>query len=272
MVCIYELAAISTQLNKFQDLTQQMIKKDTLLLLIPYIGSIFIFFGFIKLLYFYYLFGINISEYLELTEIITLFFKDILFFSALILIITLVSFISFNKNFSNEKNSFDYNENNTIKRLKNYFKGNPIIPLTLLLMGFRHLNLAKGVDSWPFERIILVMWGVNLLLIIVHELNRKYYLLHGKFPNQIYPIMGMIFSVFTVFVLRSAYDEFETIKEKKSTFGSTVQLSDNTIISDSTYYFIGKTKDYIFFHNQRKRQTDIFPVSEVKKIQLKNSR
>ena len=61
--------------------------------IIPFLGSIIITCGYIKLNIYYRHFNIKISEYLEISEVLTLFLNDVIFYSLIVFIIFFFSFL-----------------------------------------------------------------------------------------------------------------------------------------------------------------------------------
>ncbi|MEO8712613.1 MAG: hypothetical protein ABI405_10845 [Parafilimonas sp.] len=61
--------------------------------------------------------------------------------------------------------------------------------------------------------------------------------------------------------------EAQNVKAVKSFTGTTITINGNDVISDSNYYFIGETKEYIFFYNEKTNSPTIYPMEKVEKIQ-----
>ena len=90
---------------------------------------------------------------------------------------------------------------------------------------------------------------------------------HHQFAHQNQDLAyAKLFSVLLILTISSAYSDFHFVKKNKKYFGTSIKLSDRNIISDSNYYFIGKTRNFIFLHDDKKDINDIIPMSEVKML------
>lgn len=70
----------------------------------------------------------------------------------------------------------------------------------------------------------------------------------------------------------SGISEAHKVKLTNYYFGSTFELDDGKIIqSNSEKYYIGKSKEFLFFYKPKEELTQIIPVSRIKNIELKNN-
>ena len=75
--------------------------------------------------------------------------------------------------------------------------------------------------------------------------------------------------VFLNMWVQSAYGEALEVNNNKKYYGVEFQLEDQTIISDSTNYFIGKTKNYLFYYKEKEKQSFAYPMNRIKMISFK---
>ena len=61
---------------------------------------------------------------------------------------------------------------------------------------------------------------------------------------------------------------YEAIKESKKYLGTSFKIENNIIISDSTNYYIGKTKNYIFYYQEENKSTKVYPIKDIKEIEI----
>jgi hypothetical protein len=55
-----------------------------------------------------------------------------------------------------------------------------------------------------------------------------------------------------------------------SAYEVTLVMEDKTLITDKNFRFIGKTKNYIFFYNISKKQSEVYAISEVKNTLIRD--
>ena len=246
--------------------------------LIPYSGTVLIIFGAIKLITFFSFFGVNITPYLDFTEILTLFLNNIIAFGSVFLILNFILFLISPKSIDEEsainiENSTS--EKKIYKRLKYYNGTGPIDMLTitigLILIGIILLFINKS-KIWDIITIGGALWIGFLIKVLVLEVRRQYIIKYEKYPKAIYLQMFLIFVVLLAMTLRTAYKEYDNIKNKKINTGTEITLSNVKITSTKQYYYILNTRNYVFFYDEKNKSCDIFPMAEVKKITLKNSR
>jgi hypothetical protein len=51
--------------------------------------------------------------------------------------------------------------------------------------------------------------------------------------------------------------------------GTVIKTKDTTYISDSTMFYVGKTKEYYFIYNKKKNNAIIIPDGEIEKVTYK---
>ena len=56
---------------------------------------------------------------------------------------------------------------------------------------------------------------------------------------------------------------------RKQPIGNSIIFKNRLVKSTKHYYYIGQTKNYVFFHNDTSNVTDIFPARFVSKLTLK---
>lgn len=145
-----------------------ILEKNKLLKLIPVFGAFFILFGIIKLLVYYNAFNVNIFNYLEFTEIITSFLKDIF-----IIIIgmgggLLLNFFEENRRtIETRENVYNslLDENKFWKRFWVYFKLDLDMFLLMIILGLT--NLIIYLISKIFIPIVFDFFILMTSLIIL---------------------------------------------------------------------------------------------------------
>ena len=231
--------------------------------------------GATKLIVYYSLFGITISPYLEFTEILTLFLNDLLYFIGMISFQVIFMFLMQpKKEFESISQGLNETlvENGLLKRIYSYaVNGVNLIVLACIWL--------LGIPFWIIfskQPFLVYMWGLYILIgalaiiTISHEVRRQWFIKFNVYPKMVYSNIARIFILLLVLTLISAFGEYYSVKNKKKYLGTIIILKDKVINSDSTYYFIGETKNFIFLHNDKNLTNDVIPLTEVKMLSIKS--
>lgn len=244
---------------------------------LPYVGSFIIFLGVARLIFFYSAFGISIVGFLDFSEIITSFLDIIVISVFLFATSILQGFILRDQETQDEKDELRkkiLEEDNLLKRFWLHIKickellfGGFVLTLIYFIWHFFNKDVTLKSVAWTCC-FFLIAFG---LVIFMTEISR----IHHKSNSTIHYRQFISFLFLTVLfigiVIYYAHTQADNIKEKKSTFGVTIILDNNqTIISDSTNYYIGKTVNYVFIYHEKTSTTDVFPMNRVKQITFKN--
>jgi hypothetical protein len=229
--------------------------------LLPHMGGLVVVLGIAKLILFYCFFGINIVQYLELSESVILFFEDILFyFFALFLpLLTIILFVGHPIGQLNSEVAKRIElENNFIKRtwifLKFYY------PLTFFIA----LSIYSGKPNFALIVItltIFILWQTRFVL-------KKYYN-SGLEPTYSNIIVLIVVSIgFGYSEMKNQVKEIAHGKYK----GTILHIKDKEkLVADTDMVYIGKTKDYYYLYDSTKQNAVIIPSDEVSKVELKNN-
>lgn len=235
------------------------------------ITGILIYLGFFELWIYYKIFNLNIIYYIDFSEIIVSFLGDILIL-ILISIGLIYSYYMFNIKFNLQEELKNIEEKSKIKyskRLVKILKGYSGTFIGIFIIGIMIFFLFKtNVLKWIGVVIILQ----NILYIpfdiIIQEIRIAYYNKHKELAST--NIFVYIFEFIAILLMLS----FFTLNEAQSVknyyyYGTEVTINSNVMKSDSIEYFIGKTRNYIFFYNDTAKVARIFPMDDVKEIRLK---
>ena len=249
------------------------ISTDKLKFLIPYTGVLFIFLGVIKLTIYYHAFNIQINNFLDFTEIITAFTNDLLFIAFIFFSTSLFHFLLTTKDevltSINWQEAY-INESKFLKRL-NYAK--KIFNIVLIInLGFLlslltiTLFLKKSISSYFF--MSWVIFDLSLLSqILLLQYRRKSFITYKiKLETSITNIIAYLIIV-TFLLLSTTYSEIYSVKFDKKYIKTTFTVGNEKYISDSSHYYIGKTKNYLFYYCENEKRTVVFPMTEIKEIQ-----
>lgn len=248
-----------------------MVKKLTKL--VPVIGSFLIFCGVLKLILFYRSFNINILYFLELNEVLILFFNDLIGYSLILVIgiaFNLILKESRDQRREKEKKKI-IDEKKFLKRFWLYmkFRFDLLIIIFFILVTGCVFVLFRGGDLFHLNElcIIFVSWFLILFLFIEVERNMSvFYKTQITFSIQ---MTFMLIMFLLTFVISSSFNDVYNIKNRSKYFGTQFKVGNTLITSDHLNYFIGKTKNYLFFYKECSCETIVYPMGRVKEITFK---
>ncbi|MBK7037094.1 MAG: hypothetical protein IPH42_12345 [Bacteroidetes bacterium] len=241
-------------------------------LILPYLGSLFIFFGVINSVTYYQSFGIRILEYMQFSEILTAFLDDI---SALLLTsaITILQILDAYSNNNSEKflkfraemsTTDNFRKQCTIiyKNYKNAI--NTLLALTCIFIISASLNFI----SLRYMAALLSI--IFILIFIGFGIGRIRQMDHTKLSNIFMPYLWILFAIYLIVFMLSNIKS-ENVSENKKTYGTKIYMADNKVLfSDSSNYYIGKTNEYFFIYHEKDKYTEVYPMDRVIKIVYKN--
>ena len=233
---------------------------------IPIISGIVIVVGIIRL-YFYYLpFGFDVFQYTDIFDFIG---------SGLIALFPLGfgMLFGFSMPYSpqlSEKMQPKFADNNRVS-IKSFKKIMSIVFLLFILIPALIWLIKVLLSDNGFteqRKLILTAIGFALVALIVCQGLTDTYVEKMPFNKTVFitlffsPILIIYFSFF------SYVDALDVLFNNKTIHNSIV-LSDKLISSDSTYFYIGQTKDQVFFHDSKTHLNEIYKQSDISKITLK---
>jgi len=193
-----------------------------------------------KLTSYYYQFNLPIVEYLDFSEASILFLDEI---------ITYLFFLLPAFYFAVNRPDTDKSDMVVI-----------LIVAVLITVSFINENLI--FQSTKFVSMI----GALALFIIVYLLRKKW-LNSGSWGLAIALFCIMLFTT-SVTGCSKASD----VKENYLYLGTEVTLDSLTLTSDSTFFYIGRTNNYVFFYNAKIKAPVIYPSNRVRQIIIKSKK
>lgn len=245
---------------------------------LPYVGSFIIFLGVTRLICFYSAFGISIVNFLDFSEIITSFL-DIIVISVFIFATSILqAFILRDKETQDDKDGIRkkiLEEEHLFKRLWLHIKlryefliGGLV--LTSIYFIWHFFNKDITIESIVWDVVFFLVCFV--LLVILTEISRIHH--KSNSSNHYRRFIAFLFytTLFSGLVIYYAYTQVDNIKKNKSTFGVTITLdNEQTMVSDSSNYYIGKTVNYLFIYHEKDNTADVIPMNRVKQITYKRT-
>jgi len=227
---------------------------------------------------FYAAFGVSIINYLDLSEIITSFFDIILLVVITFVYSSIQNYLIKNKVVSVEmvgKRNKILTETNLWKIIKLYFD----YLLVLIVFG---IIIISGLLIWRWFIDLLSYWTIFILgllfvlaiifIIVDVEIDRKNKINQPsldkkriiKLSQYGLFLLGLIF-LYTII-------QVNLVRFDKSTLGTSIVLDTNSLfVSDSSNYYIGKTKNFIFIYHEKEMSVDAIPMARVKQITVKRN-
>lgn len=209
----------------------------------------FILLGFAKITSYYNQFHLPILEYLNFSEMITIFLGNIYVYSALFMQFAIFFFL-------NHK----------------HFRGS----VTLIFLAFGLITLFNGLSGdFRFHNVayipevIAIIVAVCAIVIKISMSSVITYLSSLDKTNIKFLTAG--FTILILLVISGFQGKFEANEVKKNHIyaGTTIINKNDTLNSNDKTYFIGKTNDYIFFYNEKDEDVKIYPIKEISAITYK---
>lgn len=251
-------------------------KKPSLLseLHLEIIGPLIIFLGVIRIEIYYGYFGINILQFMELSEALITFLNVILNVLLSYLGYNLALFLLEDKS-DRETHSEIFlkivNAGSFLKRLKHYMFYVAIIITQVVFISIADYIWTYFSDGkMSMESISYIWWATLALILIAIAWSELSYKNHSQqwSKEKLNLVYLTFFGVLMIcFVALQGHMQAKHVKEDDIYKGVIIELTDNsTIYSNENIYYIGKTNNYVFIHSELMGKTDVIPISRVKGI------
>jgi hypothetical protein len=234
------------------------------------LGIFLIFTGVVKVYTYYKLFKVSILDYMELLETLVLFMDNLM---AYILFSTLLSSISLNFFYIIDVEGESFN-NLVIVSFLNRFKtylDNLRVSIAFFGIGiisaciyfFIRPNILKH-ELWLYFICLLIGFiAIPIFSVEVKIALAKFYTINTSVYNVFFFIL---LATFIFFAIANAYNEAYKVKKKKYYSEMIFEFDYGKFKCTNDFYYIGKTKNYLFFYNSIEESSTIIPVSRLKGI------
>lgn len=262
------------------------IDKTSFLRFVPYAGVTLIFLGFVRLMTYYTAFGINIINFLEFSEIVTTFLDMTVVITIAIIGMTIQGIWHnspgerqkmFTENFKKyerirkKKGCIFWRKRWSI-RGKCIWHCMPMIVLLLILLsylGYLHNHLNRNQIFRMFGHLIVLSL---LFSTAIFKLERRHLKRNSSIESR-QQMQVLVYGILLfLIVLISSFSDVSGVRRDKSTYEVSFVMEDETtnketlIVSDSSDYYIGNTKNYLFFYHQCGDSTEVIPMKQVKSL------
>lgn len=245
---------------------------EKLLKFIPLLSTLLIFFGVFHLFVFYSAFNINIFNYLDFSEIITSFLHQLIFILLEVFgaIIFGVFYFPVAKQSAIKYSDLIHTNNYSfLQRLILNIKRNIIFLLIMLWLNIFLVIAYFKLHIFSLNFFVICLLTNSYLMLVnifSTELNR-FFNSHRETRMVGKSMIVLIILLLLLYLYTTV--EVEQITRRKYHSGIIIQLVDKEkLISDSNSYYIGNTKNYLFFYYKNSYKTRVIPMSRVEEINI----
>lgn len=212
--------------------------KTDFLKFIPFVLPLVILIGVARLVFYYQHFNLDILPFLDFSEILTSFLND------LIIIVFFICHLVVAYSIFKE------------------MKSNPLRHYLILLSLFGLFYIIYGIVTYKSVRFSVISFGGVISILAVVAIYFR------QFNNTTYIFKQVAVSFFigVIVAVLISYDDSYAVKYNKIYSKVKVQLDSTSLQCDSTHYYIGNTKNYLFFYNEKSRTATVYPIVRVKQI------
>ncbi len=248
---------------------------DNIVRVLPLLYLLLLFLAAIKLFFFFNAFHINIFIFLELSEMLTLFMKDILALIALVFATFIFNTLLDEKRLDDRRTALAKEiiaEKSFLKRLSMYVRrhGEFLVIIILPVAVNLVMKLFNRAASMPILANQLIFLGFIVLMIILDEININY---RNQYQRELITRQASLFLTtagwLVMMVMVWTNIDIYAVREGKFKDVS-FEWKQNRIVSDSKSYYIGQTNKYLFFYKSLTGEVEIYPLGEIERIVFKH--
>lgn len=222
--------------------------------------------GFVKIILYYKYFNVPIIEYIKPSEVTTLFSDNIATAFAICLYLSWPYTLIVRPYISNNSRA----SISILEILHSYITlGSTFLATTAIstILVIVFLFFRPKINNYELASYLVVVPIISLViptLAIFASIN-------GKTNDSQYVIMFSLIASFTIIIFLSTINEIIKVKYYKYYCNTIIELENETLESNSTYYYVGKTKSFIFFYSSIEKSSTAFSSLKLKSIKYKPS-
>jgi len=227
-------------------------------------------FGIAKLTLFYGKFSFDVFEYIDIAEVFNNTIRDAFYIAVPFLIINYYYYSLIGKGISSyQKDMSDIQIRRANKRIKNTIDVAMGLVATYYVVRIIISYFNNITINYTYVIVLIFYAVVYTLRILIafdkHLQTNHSYQIPGNIMIVLFLSLGMILAAGITTLYRT--NHITPTSNDNNTF---IILKKDTIKSTIKYYYIGRTKNYIFFHNDTSGFTDVFPDKDVSKLSIKD--
>jgi hypothetical protein len=215
-------------------------------------------YGIIYSVVYYGFFSFNVFEYIDLNEIITHAIKNCIF-------LFFPYIIGWSIGVSRKIN---YERPAVPVKRRSFLRRNIFLFINISLFIGIAISWYLQIFKTPMALFLVLSFFSSWLPKIAKFLNAKF---SEKYDIKIdIYAHTLLESIVVVIYGATMYGllEANNVLNYNSTKNTYIIVKSDTIKSNSNYYYIGKTNNYLFFYNSKKQSTDVYPEKDINKISL----
>lgn len=213
----------------------------------------------IGLFTYYAKFSVNIFQYLDLTELIHISLSKFAITTGLMLILLFLSIV-FDKNKFSKQDSLDAGPNDNFKVF-----AYPLYTFIIIALISGYINYLIP-NNLAIEQISHYSFLLSCFFLPIYL--SLYYIYTWKNKKEVLTVLLILLVPYSCMI--SAFlARYESENIKQYALINTVYIGNKQINSINNYYYIGHTRNYVFYYNDILKVTDIFPSTMVSKMTLK---
>jgi hypothetical protein len=128
------------------------------------------------------------------------------------------------------------------------------------------MYLFNKIHLSNFITLQISILSIFTIVVILFEVEKKHFTLSGNRFDPFFKQTVYLFLLIIILTVGSSFTENHEVKIHKKYSGTIIQINESVVISDDQNYFIGKTKNYLFFFKSKLKETDVYPMDRIKMI------
>ena len=219
--------------------------------------------GFLKFILYYKSFGIPIVDYIDPSEIVTLF-ADNIATASLIVFVLAIPYLSIilPYNLAGVDIGLHF-----MSRLNSHFS---VLGILIVISGM--VLIALIAFMWKRKRIynfelVRFVWAWVLIAIVLPMITLETSAYYKIQSFQYYIVIVSLILSFALLILLATWNEIEKVKNHGDSNGTLVEFEDCTMKFIATDLYVGKTKSYLFFYSAITKSSTAYSTSKLKSIQ-----
>ena len=202
-----------------------------------------------KICAYYNQLNLPMLEYLDLSEMVVIFLNSLYVYAALFIHLAIIFF--FDKRYKRATSTL-------------------IFLAFILIITFIFLSGNTRFELGNLLIVLSAMCGLYFTIVIFYSKGSIYAYLETLNKNARKIVLAS-FTLLVMLALSGFQGMFEGCQVKKEHLymGTSIATKNALITSNDTCYFIGKTKNFVFFYHATQQAVQIYPVSEIVSIHFK---
>lgn len=267
---------------------------DKLTKIIPIGSVLLVVIGFLKLKIFYLLFNINISNFINISDVISSFIEDSIF-----IVYTLIFYFYYL--IQNNENYDAINEENirSDERIKVYTKllqdqknlkenFEKTLKNNKLQSDSEEIEATKLKTNYPFKKYFRIIFALIISFLFIY----CFFTPQTKYSTDFYIFVAVVFpSLFVKIFEKSVFDkyyyeaiillsiitiigaltnkEYYNVKYNNKFSNYIIRMNNQIIKCDRINYYVGKTESYFFIYNSKLDESTAYKTDNIIYINLK---